>query len=426
MKQKISKKNVLKNASVLLIAVALVLSTVAVTADTNESPELMLAGEDYISQPQQTNTFADWIHFDDGTNVNAIGLTQGGTFEFAIRITPTELAGYDAWGLTTVKWHHGMTSNPQPSHSGTIKIYDAGTSTKPGSLITSEAFTTAASSEWEETKLSNLVLINASKDIWVSIRVTHAAGEFPAGVDPGPMVPGKGGWITVDGVKWEQIGDLGLNYNWNIWAKVEILSDPPEKPQRPDGPMEGIVGVEYTFSTSTTDPEGEDVSYFWDWDDGTPGEWTDFCTSGETAYASHIWTEAETYEIRVKAKDVNDVESNWSDVKTIDITDTAILEIGNITGGLFKVSTVIKNTGDVDATMVSWSITLDGGIILLGKETADNILSIPAGDETTISSSLIFGFGNTVIRVSAECAEGSSDTKKQDAFVFLFLIFIKA
>jgi len=424
MKETISKK--MKVAGVLLIAIVMVLSTVAVTADTNESPELMLADADYISQPQQTNIFdPDWIHFDDGTNVNSIGLNSGGTFEFAIRITPDELVGYDACGLTTVKWHHGMVGNPQPSHSGTIKIYDAGTSTKPGVLITSEAFTTAASSDWEETILSNPATIDASKDIWVSIQVTHAVGEFPAGVGPGPMVRGKGGWITLDGVTWDQIGDLGLDYNWNIWAEVKELSDPPEKPQRPDGPIEGIIGVEYTFSTSTTDPEGEDLSYWWDWDDGTPGEWTDFYASGETVYASHIWTEAENYDITVKAKDVYNVESNWSDVKTICIADTAILEIGNITGGLFKVSTVIRNIGDVDATMVNWSITLDGGIILLGKETTGNILSLAAGDEATISSGLICGLGNTVITVSAECDEGLSDTEKQDAFLFLIFIIIK-
>jgi len=413
----------MKEASVLLIAAFMILSTVAI-ADTNESPELMLAGED--SQSQQTNTFdPDWIHFDDGTNVNAIGLTAGGTFEWGIRITPTELAGYDAWEITTVKWHHGMAGNPQPSHSGTIKIYDAGTSTKPGSLITSEPYTTAASSDWEETTLSNPALIDASKDIWVTIQVTHAAGQYPAGVGPGPVVAGKGGWITLDGTTWEQLGiDIpSLNYNWNVWAEVKEPSEPPEKPQTPDGPAEGMVGVEYEFSTSTTDPEGEQVCYLWDWGDGTHSEWLGPFDSGATVYASHIWTEAGDYDITVMAKDPHGEESELSDPKTIHIVDIPNLEIGNITGGLFKVSTVIRNIGGVDATKVNWSITLDGGIILRGKETTGNILSLPAGEETTISSDLIFGFGKTVITATAECAEGSSDTKTRDAFVFLFFIF---
>jgi len=196
---------------------------------------------------------------------------------------------------------------------------------------------------------------------------------------------------------------------------------PPETPERPEGPTEGVVEVAYTFSTSTTNPGGGQVYYRWDWNDGTYSEWIGPYGSGLTALASHSWTDAETYEITVKAKDVHDIESGWSDPKIIHIVDMPILEIGNITGGPFKVITVIKNNGSVGATMVNWSITLESGvIILLGKETSGRIAGIRAGEETTISSRLILGFGNTVIAVTAECNEGSSDTKTKDAFVFLF------
>ena len=206
--------------------------------------------------------------------------------------------------------------------------------------------------------------------------------------------------------------------------EICIGNPPPETPDVPSGPSNGVVWEEYTFCTSTTDPEGEQVYYMWDWGDGTVSEWIGPYDSGATACASHIWTEAGTYEITVKAKDVSGRKSGWSDPKTIDIVDTAVLEIGNITGGLFKVSTVIRNIGGVDATRVSWSITLDGGFILLGKETTGDILSLPAGDEVKISSDLICGLGKTVITVIAECAEGSSDTKEVNAFVFLFFIKI--
>ncbi len=423
MKEIIDKK--MKESCVLLIASLMILSTVVVTADTNESTTFMLAGED--TQLQQTNIFdPDWIHFDDGTNVNSIGLTSGGTFEFAIRITPAELAGYDGYEITTVKWHHGTAGgNPQPSHSGAINIYDAGTSSSPGATLTSESFTTAATNDWETTTLSNPAIIDASKDIWISIMVTHAQGEHPAGVGRGPVVPGKGGWISTDGVTWEQLGiDIpSLNYNWNIWAKVEEYSAPPEKPERPEGPTDGIIEVEYTFSTSTTDPEGGNVSYLWDWGDENPTEWTDFYDSGATVYASHTWDVSGEYNITVKAKNPRGKESEWSDPKTICIADGAILEIENITGGLFKVSTVIKNTGGVDAINVNWSITLTGGIILLGKETSGGILSIPDGGESKISSSLIIGFGKTTITVCAEISE-SSDIKEQESFILLFFIKI--
>jgi len=50
-------------------------------------------------------------------------------------------------------------------------------------------------------------------------------------------------------------------------------NESPEKPSKPDGSSEGIVGVEYTFNTSTTDPEGDDVYYLFDWGDGTNSGW---------------------------------------------------------------------------------------------------------------------------------------------------------
>jgi hypothetical protein len=339
MKEMLHKK-ILKDASVLLIAIVMILSAVVVTADTNnESPKFIMAGAEDILQSQQTNMFdPDWIHFDDGTNVGAVGIDIGGTFQFAIRITPTELVGYDGYELTAIRWHHGYTSSPP--HAGTIIIYDAGTSWKPGSVITSEPFY-VLSAGWFDIPLSNPVSIDPSRDIWVSIEVTHEEYEFPAGIGPGPVVAGKGGWLSMDGVHWEQLGiDYPeLDHNWNIWAKLETPSEPPAKPQRPEGPTEGVVGVEHMFSTSTTDPEGDQVSYMWDWSDGTPNEWTEYSDSGKTVNASHIWTEAGTYAIRVKAKDLHGDESDWSDSKTIYIVEGGpILEIGNISGGLFKVA----------------------------------------------------------------------------------------
>jgi len=106
----------------------------------------------------------------------------------------------------------------------------------------------------------------------------------------------------------------------------------------------------------------------------------------------------------------------------VHIVDVPILEMGNITGG-FRVDAVIRNRG-TDVTGVDWSITLDGGFILMGKETSGRIILIPVGEEVTFSSKLILGFGKTLITVSAEKIGVSSGTKEQEAFVFLFFIKI--
>ena len=95
-----------------------------------------------------------------------------------------------------------------------------------------------------------------------------------------------------------------------------------------------------------------------------------------------------------------------------------VIEIGDITGGLFKLNAVIKNTGDAAATNVQWSIKLTGGLIILGKESTGTIPTIEAGATADISSKLILGFGKTVMTVTADTA-----TKSLNATVLF--VFIK-
>lgn len=197
----------------------------------------------------------------------------------------------------------------------------------------------------------------------------------------------------------------------------------PEKPERPDGPSGGVVGVEYTFSTTTTDPEGEQVWYMWEWGDGNVSEWFGPYDSGTTVYANHTWVEEGDYKITVKAKDKYDSESAWSDPKTIHIINVPILEIGDITGGLGKIRIVIRNIGSVNAFDVNWNLTLNGGWILLGRQKTGKIAGIPAHGEVSVASGLILGFGETVVTVCAEIPE-SSAMKEQDAFMLLFFIKI--
>jgi len=95
-------------------------------------------------------------------------------------------------------------------------------------------------------------------------------------------------------------------------------NEPPEIPSKPDGPDEGMVGLEYTFNSSTTDPEGDDIYYLLDWGDETNSGWLGPYTSGATMSASHTWTKGGDYEIRVKAHDGRR-ESNWSEALIITI-----------------------------------------------------------------------------------------------------------
>ena len=92
-----------------------------------------------------------------------------------------------------------------------------------------------------------------------------------------------------------------------------IENDPPSKPSKPAGPTKGKGGVTYKYSSSATEPDGNQIYYMFDWGDGTNSGWIGPCDSGEVCEEAHSWTRQGNYNIRVKAKDIYDEESPWSD-----------------------------------------------------------------------------------------------------------------
>jgi hypothetical protein len=148
----------------------------------------------------------------DGANFDAIGLTGGGTFLVAARYPSSMVGQYAGYVLSSVDVY----INDAPS-GATLKIWGAGTGTAPGTILHEQAFTSTAST-WKTIELSNGVVLDGT-DIWVGYEVTHGASQFPAGCDAGPANP-NGDWISLDGSVWEHLAGYGLNYNWNIRAKL--------------------------------------------------------------------------------------------------------------------------------------------------------------------------------------------------------------
>jgi len=104
--------------------------------------------------------------------------------------------------------------------------------------------------------------------------------------------------------------------------ELYATNGPPEIPTI-DGPTVGFAGEEIEYTLETTEPDGEDVYYYVEWGDGDIEDWIGPYASGEEVTIGHTWTSADDYEIRAKAKDINDAESDWSDVivLTIVVTD---------------------------------------------------------------------------------------------------------
>ena len=126
--------------------------------------------------------------------------------------------------------------------------------------------------------------------------------------------------------------DISWFYGMTILGDPTIIikNRPPVKPVKPSGPLNGKVGVSYTYSSSTTDPDGNQIYYNFSWGDNTCSGWVGPYDSGQTGNASHIWDTLGIYEIKVQARDVRGMLSDWSEPLTIIIGNSP--EIPKISG----------------------------------------------------------------------------------------------
>jgi len=117
-------------------------------------------------------------------------------------------------------------------------------------------------------------------------------------------------------------------------AELSHLNSEPLKPNTPEGITEGKVGVEYSFTSVTEDPQEDQLYYLFNWGDSTDSGWLGPYPSGETVLASHIWDSRGNFDIKVKAKDDNDLESEWSDLLPISMPKNK--SIDNIDPWIFR------------------------------------------------------------------------------------------
>ena len=91
--------------------------------------------------------------------------------------------------------------------------------------------------------------------------------------------------------------------------------------ETPSGSVSGIPGQSYSYSTSATDTDGDQVRYTFDWGDGSTSVTGPF-DSEIIAAASHSWIKAGTYQVKAKAidADIPGMTSGYSDPLTVTIT----------------------------------------------------------------------------------------------------------
>jgi len=93
----------------------------------------------------------------------------------------------------------------------------------------------------------------------------------------------------------------------------------PIKPSTPNGPSSALVNEVCTYSTSSIDPQDNQVFYKFDWGDGTNSGWLGPYPSGKEIAVNHTWEIEMSYIIKVRAKDEFGYLSVWSDPLNLNI-----------------------------------------------------------------------------------------------------------
>jgi hypothetical protein len=106
----------------------------------------------------------------------------------------------------------------------------------------------------------------------------------------------------------------------------------------------GTIGVSVPFTFTSTDPDGDTVSYQADWGD-TISSWSAFMASGTNYATSHAWPIFGSYNVRIRVRDEHGAVSEWSEPFSVTITGEA--------AGVFNSQPYLQNVSP-EAITIAW------------------------------------------------------------------------
>ena len=118
--------------------------------------------------------------------------------------------------------------------------------------------------------------------------------------------------INIDGTKANFELDL-------LETNFLVGNNPPDTPVFVSAPDSGNEGEALSFTVKGTDPDGDDIDYYIDWGDGSNTGWLIGYSSDEPCIQVHTWENMGIYNIIVKTRDENQLESQMSDPYSISI-----------------------------------------------------------------------------------------------------------
>jgi hypothetical protein len=149
----------------------------------------------------------DWYYYDNGVNVDAVGLTAGGSFYWGVMFPA---GSYEGNMVTKVSMYD------YSAHTGNILVYQGG-STAPGTLVGQQAYTCTGSEDFVEWEFAAPVAIDPTQNLWIVMNNNNGQYVASACDNTGDA---NGRWVSIDGTAWEDIAAAGLPYTWMIRAYV--------------------------------------------------------------------------------------------------------------------------------------------------------------------------------------------------------------
>jgi len=217
----------------------------------------------------------------------------------------------------------------------------------------------------------------------------------------------------------------------NPGLSTEILPTPTVS-----GPTSGDLGTNYTFSASVTTQGNALVRYEFDWADGTitrTGDGTatirdDWFIPGVTATASHSWSKGGTFNVKIRAVDVEGAKSAWVEliVQIIDKSDLVIASIYGDTNGWFgdtrnhRVLITNQASGSTSAQTVlnvylSYDEIVDGTDELIGTYSVPS-LSFQENARIDYEVPIPTDWANRTVYVIAVIDSSDLDTSNNTAY----------
>jgi len=148
--------------------------------------------------------------------------------------------------------------------------------------------------------------------VYVVVKFTNKNYQYPiASDDNGPTEIAKT-YSSPDGSSGSWFDRGTGSPKSDVAIRLRISGDNPPSAPTINGPTSGNAGTSYPYTFTSIDPDGDKISYYIKWGDGTETDWTAFRPSGSSYPESHTWNAQGTYTIEAKARDIYGVEGPWS------------------------------------------------------------------------------------------------------------------